>query len=410
MVDIHFVKASDYCESVVDGTHDSPKPCDEGFYLITSKHLLDYEINFASAYKISEADYNLITKRSNVKQWDILFSMIGTVGRVYIERNSNSEYACKNVGIFKCGGDKHKALWLYYVLKSPYCKQYISKVLAGSTQSYISLGNLRAFPVPVIADEKRNRIIEALSTFDKKIELNNKINDNLQKQARSLFNEFFIHSPEGEATLKTELGLFPSNFSVIKTGDLPILITDYVANGSFASLKENVQLYQERNYAYFIRNTDLKSGTFNVFVDEHSYHFLAKSKLFGGEIIVSNVGDVGGVFLCPKLDAPMTLGNNIIMIKPLQEELRYYLYIWFKWSLGQNLIQSIKGGSAQPKFNKTDFKSLPIVLPSKDILEKFHTLVRPIFEAIEQNQAESRTLTRLRDALLQNMPSFGTNA
>ena len=47
MVDIHFVKASDYCESVVDGTHDSPKPCDEGFYLITSKHLLDYEINFA---------------------------------------------------------------------------------------------------------------------------------------------------------------------------------------------------------------------------------------------------------------------------------------------------------------------------------------------------------------------------
>ena len=179
MVDIHFVKASDYCESVVDGTHDSPKPCDEGFYLITSKHLLDYEINFASAYKISEADYNLITKRSNVKQWDILFSMIGTVGRVYIERNSNSEYACKNVGIFKCGGDKHKALWLYYVLKSPYCKQYISKVLAGSTQSYISLGNLRAFPVPVIADEKRNRIIEALSNFDKKIELNNKINDNL---------------------------------------------------------------------------------------------------------------------------------------------------------------------------------------------------------------------------------------
>ena len=49
MVDIQFVKASDYCESVVDGTHDSPKPCDEGFYLITSKHLLDYEINFASA-------------------------------------------------------------------------------------------------------------------------------------------------------------------------------------------------------------------------------------------------------------------------------------------------------------------------------------------------------------------------
>ena len=300
--------------------------------------------------------------------------------------------------------------FLFCLLSTDAFFAHATKTAKGTKMPRGDRSAIMGYQINWVPINEQSGISEPILNVYRKIKLNEKINDNLQKQARSLFNEFFIHSPEGEATLKTELGLFPSNFSVIKTGDLPTLITDYVANGSFASLKENVQLYQERNYAYFIRNTDLKSGTFNVFVDEHSYHFLAKSKLFGGEIIVSNVGDVGSVFLCPKLDAPMTLGNNIIMIKPLQEELRYYLYIWFKWSLGQNLIQSIKGGSAQPKFNKTDFKSLPIVLPSKDILEKFHTLVRPIFEAIEQNQAESRTLTRLRDALLQNMPSFGTNA
>lgn len=184
-----------------------------------------------------------------------------------------------------------------------------------------------------------------------------------------------------------------------------MLVTDYVANGSFASLKENVTLYQEPNYAYFIRNTDLKSGSFGVFVDQHSYEFLSKSTLFGGEIIISNVGDVGSVFLCPKLDGPMTLGNNIIMLRPEDEAMRYYLYIWFKHLQGQALIQGIKGGSAQPKFNKTDFKNTSVLLPPKELLIQFHETVSPMYEAIAQNQSESTRLSKLRDTLLPRLMS-----
>ena len=257
---------------------------------------------------------------------------------------------------------------------------------------------------PLSFDEQ-NAIVDTLESIDRKMVVNKQQNDNLEQQARALFFERFIKTPQDCATHKTELGILPADYSVIKTGELPMIVTDYVANGSFASLKENVQLYQERNYAYFIRNTDLKAGTFEVFVDEHSYNFLAKSRLFGGEIIISNVGDVGSVFLCPQLDAPMTLGNNIIMLRPSQDELRYYLYIWFKWSLGQGLMQGIKGGSAQPKFNKTDFKSLPVILPPQDILLKFHETVCPIFEMIEVNQTENRQLAALRDSILPKLMS-----
>ena len=184
-----------------------------------------------------------------------------------------------------------------------------------------------------------------------------------------------------------------------------MLVTDYVANGSFASLKENVTLYQEPNYAYFIRNTDLKSGSFEVFVDQHSYEFLSKSTLYGGEIIISNVGDVGSVFLCPKLDGPMTLGNNIIMLRPEDDSLRYYLYIWFKHLQGQAIIQGIKGGSAQPKFNKTDFKNTSILLPPVELLSRFHDIVSPMFELIRRNQAENKRLSALRDSLLPRLMS-----
>lgn len=233
------------------------------------------------------------------------------------------------------------------------------------------------------------------------------INENLEQQAvvvfRSWFSSFSLSSDIPRKG--SEFGEIPEDFSIVRIGDLPMLVTDYVANGSFASLKANVNLYQEPNYAYFVRNTDLKSGSFGVFVDQHSYEFLSKSTLYGGEIIISNVGDVGSVFLCPKLDGRMTLGNNIIMLRPEDDRLRYYLYVWFKYLQGQALIQGIKGGSAQPKFNKTDFKNTSVLIPPTDMLTRFHETVAPMFETISQKQAETACLADLRDTLLPQLMS-----
>ena len=199
--------------------------------------------------------------------------------------------------------------------------------------------------------------------------------------------------------------MIPKGFKIVSIGEMPLTVTDYVANGSFASLKENVKLYEDENYAYFIRNTDLKSKDFCVYVDEHSYNFLSKSKLEGGEIIISNVGDVGSVHLCPYLDKPMTLGNNIIMVKPYDEFYRNFLYILFKWNYGQDLIQSIKGGSAQPKFNKTDFKSLKIIVPNEAVLKEFDEIVSSTFKYIAKNDEENKEVTTLRDTLLPRLMS-----
>mgnify|MGYP000823402769 FL=1 len=120
------------------------------------------------------------------------------------------------------------------------------------------------------------------------------VNNNLEQQAVVLFRSWFsaFSLSPNSPRINSEFGEIPEDFEVVKVGSLPMLVTDYVANGSFASLKANVNLYQEPNYAYFIRNTDLKSGTFGVFVDQHSYEFLSKSTLYGGEIIISNVGDL----------------------------------------------------------------------------------------------------------------------
>lgn len=294
--------------------------------------------------------------------------------------------------------------YLYYLIKHNVV--VLKKNTHGSVFDTITRDTFDDIELELPSLVEQKIVASILRDLDDKIEVNNKINKNLEQQAVLLFKKWFIEFDNSSKNmLETRFGLVPESFKLLKNGELPLVVTDYVANGSFASLKANVTLYQEPNYAYFIRNTDLKSGTFEVFVDEHSYNFLSKSTLYGGEIIISNVGDVGSVFLCPKLDKPMTLGNNIIMLRPEQENLRYYLYIWFKWLYGQSLIQGIKGGSAQPKFNKTDFKNLPIFLPPDDLLEQFHQIVKSMFELIDENNMENQALTRTRDTILPRLMS-----
>ena len=336
-----------------------------------------------------------------LKKDDIIISARGTVGELtMIPFPMAFNQSCYGIRA-KEGID---SIFLYYLIKNSVRK--LKAITHGSVFDTITRDTFANIEVAIPDIKTQHRIAKMLADIDDKVENNQRINNNLEQQAVLLFKKWFIQFDNSSKNmLETRFGLIPESFKLLKNGELPLVVTDYVANGSFASLKANVTLYQEPNYAYFIRNTDLKSGTFEVFVDEHSYNFLSKSTLYGGEIIISNVGDVGSVFLCPKLDKPMTLGNNIIMLRPEQENLRYYLYIWFKWLYGQSLIQGIKGGSAQPKFNKTDFKNLPIFLPHDDLLEQFHQIVKPMFELIDENNAENKALAITRDTLLPRLMS-----
>jgi len=298
--------------------------------------------------------------------------------------------------------------FIYYLVCSPIVREPAIKSMVGSSgRQRVQTDVIKKLEVLVPSLDEQHKIAGILKALDDKIELNNKINKNLEEQAVLLFRSMFTQTDSfsDNQLIESDFGCIPSTYKVVKAGDLPLLITDYVANGSFASLKENVTLYQEKNYAYFIRNTDLKADSFGVFVDKHSYDFLAKSTLYGGEIIISNVGDVGSVFLCPILDRPMTLGNNMIMLRSQQPELQYFLYVWFKWSYGQGLIQGIKGGSAQPKFNKTDFRNLPIMLPPESVLHEYHTAVSPMFSMIANNKSENSRLIGIRDSILPKLMS-----
>src|SRR5699024_119154 len=151
-----------------------------------------------------------------------------------------------------------------------------------------------------------------LSSLDDKIEINNAIIANLEEQAQTIFKSWFVDfEPFQNEKFKDGInGLIPESFTITKIKNADVEITDYVANGSFKSLKDNVNLLDENSFALYIRNTDLKQSFKNdlKFVDKPSYEFLKKTKLKGYEVIISNVADVGRVYLLPDIDKPMTLG------------------------------------------------------------------------------------------------------
>ena len=224
-------------------------------------------------------------------------------------------------------------------------------------------------------------------------------NNNLDKVLNLFFKKYYLDNFVNKV---------PDNWNITKIKDLPLIITDYVANGSFASLKNNVTILDHEDYSYFIRNTDLKNKIFKKYVNKHSYDYLNKSSLYGNELLISNVGDVGSIYLCPFLDKPMTLGNNMILIKSKKEvvaNLNYYLFLLFRSKYGQFLLNSITTGSVQLKFNKTEFRSLKVIIPDDDNIIKFNKQIKPLFEYKRVFSKEIESLSKLRDILLPKLMS-----
>ena len=185
-------------------------------------------------------------------------------------------------------------------------------------------------------------------------------------------------------------------FRKVRLCDLCSIVTDYVANGSFKTLADKVK-YLNEGYARVIRLVDYNnkySKKDSIWVSKESYEFLKKSKLYGGEIVLTNVGaNLGTVFIAPQLEYPTTLGPNAIMIKTNEND--KYLYYWLKSKNGQNTIKSIVTGSAMPKFNKTDLKNIEIAIPCIEDQDKIVEILSKIDKKIELNNQTNDNLYKM---------------
>ena len=132
--------------------------------------------------------------------------------------------------------------------------------------------------------------------------------------------------------------------------------TDYIANGSFADTRANVKFYKEKNYALLVKTQDFNNNFTDdlTYTDETGYNFLCKSHLFGGELLLSNIGaSIGKALIVPKFDIPMAVAPNSIVVRTTDLLETQFLKSIMLSTYGQNALIAFTAGSAMPKFNKT---------------------------------------------------------
>ena len=178
----------------------------------------------------------------------------------------------------------------------------------------------------------------------------------------------------------------PENWMWVRLGEYCQKVTDQVASGSFATLRENVRSLKTPDYAIMVKTADFANGfTTNLtYTDKHGYEFLSNSNLFGGELILSNVGSVGKCFIVPKLQKKMTLAPNAVMIRMMKEEGKEYLYYFLISSQGNRELNAISTGVAVKKFNKTELKKILIPLPPIAEQQRIVDRIEQSFSVLEK--------------------------
>lgn len=161
--------------------------------------------------------------------------------------------------------------------------------------------------------------------------------------------------------------------------------TDFVANGSFQSLSENVIQKEEPDYAILVRLKDFSSkwkGNFR-YVTKESYEFLGKSSLIEGDLFIANVGYPGKLFLVPDLGQPMTIGPNGLRVRANSISSNKFLKYYYLSPQGKEEINKIVSGTAQQKFNKTGFRQSIIPLPPLAEQNRIVDKLNRLFDQLE---------------------------
>lgn len=389
------IRLDEYCESVRDGTHDTPKPTPEGFHLVTSKAIKNNKIDFDSCYFISEEDYIKINKRSKVDKWDVLMTMIGTVGRLLLVKD-NPNYAIKNIALFKVN-DEYKAKWLYYYLSTKNVQDYFEMIASGTSQHFIGLGHLRKLKInDYHAGSKQ--IIDILSTYDELIENNNKRIKLLEQMAEHLYKEWFVRFRfPGYENAEFDNGI-PKGWEIYQAQNL-----FDITIGRTPDRKQFDYFTTNKDDALWVSISDMKD---NMFVTKSSEYLTDEAikkvnmpMVEEDTVLLSFKLSVGRVSITTKQSCT---NEAIAHFKTNDKELLEYTYLYLKLFNYQNLGNTSAIGNA---VNSTIIKKMKFLLPNRELIQEFHNCTKDIFAQIKNIMNENDNLIKQRDLLLPRLMS-----
>ena len=391
------VRLGDVCSELSDGLHKAPKFIEKGEYIfVNAKNLYNgYILDNDPTKKTSREEY--LKYKKPLGKHTILYSIDGTIGNIARYRGEKCVLG-KGACYLNCNPQIVESSYLYYQLQGPHFKSYIHLMSTGSTIKHISLKTMReyVFELPSLTDQRR--IVSILSSLDRKIELNNKINADLEEMAQAIFKNWFVDfEPFKDGKfVDSELGMIPEGWKVGTLGEFCKCLL-----GGTPSRSKEEYWNGEVNW--------INSGEINKFrILEASEKItelgLAKSatKLLPKKTTVLAItgATLGQVSL---LEIDTCANQSVIGVLENTEVPYEYIYPFIKDRI-EMLIQHQTGG-AQQHINKDNVESLIFLLPAINVLEDYISLVSPMYKRIESQCFENLYLSLLRDTLLPRLMS-----
>lgn len=375
----------EYCESVRDGTHDTPKSIEQGEYLVTSKAIKDNSIDFELCYKISKTDYDKINKRSKVEKWDVLMTMIGTVGRLLLVKDVPN-YAIKNIALFKIG-DEYRAKWFYYYLSTNNIQNYFDMIANGTSQHFIGLGNMRKLKIANFNDNSK-LIVDILSKYDELIEINNRRIKLLEQTAEELYKEWFVRFRfPGYQNSKFENGI-PKNWEIKSLSDIANIVMGQSPDSEYYNTEKIGLPFHQGVGSYG-----------DLYLIDDMYSSEGKRIAEPNSIIFSVRAPVGRININMK---KIIMGRGVASINS-----KYNYNSFLFWQL-KNTFQKedvIGNGSIFVSVTKSELYKQKVIVPNEALIKRFNIIASNIEKHIRTFYLSNVNLIKQRDLLLPRLMS-----
>lgn len=276
----------------------------------------------------------------------------------------------------------------YYFLTKEHRAFMISMCSHGTTMASLNQKILEQICFPMPQRNIQDKIVDILERIDRKISLNNRINENLQQQAAALFESWFVNVEPWNGVQPSDWKNAPlGSFVEIKRGGSPRPIQDYLSDSGLRWLK--------------ISDVTSLNSPFVLEIKEHIKEDGLRKTVFlhAGELVLSNSATPG----IPKILDVDTCIHDGWLYFPKSELSKYYLYLFFK-HIRKELV-ALGNGSVFTNLKTDILKAFPATRADKSTLKEFDALVAPLFNAMLNADRENFKLVAMRDALLPKLMS-----
>lgn len=365
---------------VRDGTHSSPKSVKKGYHLVTTKNLKMNYIDFSKSNIISNTDFEKINRRSKVEQYDILLSMIGTVGNVYQERHKSINYAIKNIALLKFHGDELLSDWMNYFLQSMVGHNLITSRLSGSTQQFISLNDLRNLEIELPSRSKMKEIITPLMIIDRKMMSNKQINANLVELSNTIFKQILVSNDLHEFTI--------NDIGTVAGGGTPSKKIISYWNGNIPWLSPKDLSNKPRIFTSSGENYITQQG-----LDNSSTKLLPRNT-----VLFSSRAPIGYLSIAKNRIATNQGFKSVI---PNKQYPFWFIYELLKVETPRIINEA--NGSTFKEVSGSRLKQHIVYVPKSSDVLRYNSIFISLFQKMMQSESEIDTLNSLKRALLNKL-------